>query len=113
TARSHAIPFSEAQELIATGLVGETTVYLDRVRFLIGDREHDWPCQFIRTPASREPGQLLPALGRAGFLDEYAIAVDSGYLIVTRLGRYRRWARRGLELLWRRFGMVHPADRPL
>ena len=45
------------------------------------------PCpNSVNPPAPREqgqpPGELLPALGRAGFLDEYAILVDSGYLVI-------------------------------
>jgi hypothetical protein len=117
TARREGLPFSEAHERTAIGLVGETSTYRDRVRVVLAGREHDWPCHFIRVPPSREPGQpareLLPALGRAGFLDDYAITVDSGYLIVTRIGPIRRWVRQWLHALWRRFGMVHPADRPL
>jgi hypothetical protein len=117
TARSQGIPFSEAEERTVVGLVGETTVYRGRVRLVIAGREHDRPCHFIRVPALREPGrpsgQPLPALGRAGFLDEYAITVDSGYLIVTRLGPVRRWVRQCREALWKRFGLVHPPERPL
>lgn len=117
TARREAIPFSEARERTAVGLVGQTTTYRDRVRIVIAGREHDWPCDFVNPPVPRQPGQqpreLLPALGRAGFLDEYAIAVDSGYLIVTRIGPVRRWLRRLLHGLWKVAGVVHPADRPL
>jgi hypothetical protein len=117
TAREEAIPFSEERERPAIGLVGETTMYCDRVRVVIAGREHDWPCRFVNTPPPREPGQQhreLPAvLGRAGFLDEYAIAVDSGYLIITRIGPLRRWLRQCLHALWTRCGMVHAERRPL
>jgi hypothetical protein len=105
TAQSQAIPFSEAQERTVFGLVGETTTYFDRVRILIVGKEHNWPCHFVNVPVSRERGQLpreqLSALGRAGFLDEYALAVDSGYLIITRIGPLRRWARQWLEPFWK------------
>ena len=63
-------------------------------------------------PGPRAPGrvvdELLPVLGRAGFLDEYAIAVDSGYLIITRIGPVRRWLRRRLHALWGICGLIHP-----
>jgi hypothetical protein len=111
-ARRQAIPFSAAHERRALGLVGETTVYRDRVRIVLAGREHDWPCHFVHVPASRE-GDLPPVLGRAGFLDEYAIAVDSGFLIITRLGPICRRLRQVLHSLWKRLGMVHPEGRPL
>jgi hypothetical protein len=63
--------------------------------------------------AGRQRSGLLPALGRAGFLDEYAITVDSGYLSVTRIGPIRRWLRQCLHALWTRCGMVHAETRPL
>jgi hypothetical protein len=110
------IPFSRARESTGFGLVGETIMYRDRVRVVIAGREHDWPCHFIQAPAARQASpreELLPVLGRAGFLDEYAVAVDSGYLIITRLGPVRRLLRWGLHRLWKAFGMVHPPDRPL
>jgi hypothetical protein len=115
-AETEGIPFSRARESTGFGLVGETTMYRDRVRVIIAGREHDWPCHFIQVSAARQPStreELLPVLGRAGFLDEYAVAVDSGYLIITRLGPVRRLLRRGLHRLWKAFGMVHPPDRPL
>jgi hypothetical protein len=117
TAREEHIPFSQERERTAFGLVGEAIIYCDRVRVVIAGREHDWPCHFVNTPPSRQPGHQpreLPAvLGRAGFLDEYAIAVDSGYLIVTRIGPFRRWLRRCLHALWKQWGMVHAEDSPL
>src|SRR5262249_7814480 len=107
TAQLERIPFSEAQERTATGLVGETTIYRDRVHVVIAGRENAWPCHFVKTSPPREPQQqpheMLPVLGRAGFLDEYATAVDSGYLIITRIGPIRRW----LHALWTRCGMIH------
>jgi hypothetical protein len=117
TAEREGLPFSRDRERTAIGLVGETSTYRDRVRILIAGREHDWPCHFLKVPVSREVGEHsrdpLPALGRAGFLDEYAITVDSGYLIVTRIGPFRRWFRKWLHALWGHFGVVHPADQPL
>ncbi len=117
TARREGIPFSQERERRAIGLVGETATYRDRLRVVITGREHDWPCDFVSPPAPREPGrqprELLPALGRAGFLDEYAITVDSGYLVITRLGALRRWGRRCLHALWKWFGMIHQENRPL
>jgi hypothetical protein len=62
-------------------------------------------------------GELLPditpLLGRAGFRDEYAVAVDSGYLIRTPLGLVRRWWRRRLHALGEALRMVHPLDEPV
>jgi hypothetical protein len=117
TARREGIPFSEEQERTAVGLVGESSTYRDRVLVVIAGREHDWPCDFVRPPVSGEPEQqtreLLPALGRAGFLDEYAITVGSGYLIITRMDPVRRWLWQCLKGLWELFGMIHGADRPL
>src|SRR5437879_9749880 len=74
-ARRERIPFAETRERRAIGLVGEATTYRDRLRIVIAGREDDWPCDFIQPPVPPHPGQqpheLLPALGRAGFLDEY------------------------------------------
>jgi hypothetical protein len=115
-AQWEAIPFSRGQERTAIGLVGQTSTYRDRIRIVIAGREHDWPCDFLNPPP-REPGrpppELLPALGRAGFLDEYAISVDSGYLIVVRIGPIRRWLRQRLHALWEFCGMVHAEKQPL
>jgi len=52
-------------------------------------------------------------LGRTGFLDEYALAIDSGFLILTRLGPWRRWWRRCRRVIWETFGLIHPIDEPL
>jgi hypothetical protein len=116
-ARREGIPFSEALERPAIGLVGETTTYRDRIRVVIAGREHDWPCDFVKAalPANigQRPRELLPALGRAGFLDEYAVTVDTGYLIVTRIGPIRRWLRERLHQLWVGCAMIHPERRPL
>jgi hypothetical protein len=73
TAQREGLPFSQAQERAVVGLVGEAVSYRDQVRIVIAGREHIWTCDFIkpsREPA-REPRELLPALGRAGFLEEY------------------------------------------
>jgi hypothetical protein len=44
---------------------------------------------------------------------KYAVTLDSGYLILTRLGPLRRWWRRCLHALWQGLGLVHPIDEPL
>jgi len=115
TARREGIPFSEGQERTALGLVGETSTYRDQVRIVIAGREYTWPCDFVKAPEPRGPGQqareLLPALGRAGFLHEYAITVGSGYLVITRIDPIRRWLQQRLHGLWKLFGMIHPANR--
>ena len=83
----------------------------------IAGREHDWPCDFTERATDPETQlplpDLLPVLGRAGFLGEYTNTIDSGYLIITRIGPIRRWLRRRLHALWKLVGMVHPVDRPL
>jgi hypothetical protein len=116
TARRERILFSEGRQHTAIGLVGETTAYRDRVRNVIAGREHEWPCEFLSSPPpgpGQQPRELLPVLGRAGFLDEYAVAVDSGYLIVTRIGPVRRWLRQRLHGPWKVAGLVHPVEQPL
>lgn len=111
------IPFSQEHQRTVVGLVGETTTYLDAVRVMIAGREHIWPCYFVKLPAPREPSrrprELLPVLGRAGFLDDYAIAIDSGFLIITRIGPVRRWWRRLRKWIWTCCGLIHPEGRAL
>ena len=108
-ARRQAIPFHTDQPGHVAGLTGRVAKYRDRVRLVIGGREHDWPCDFVETPIAG----LSPVLGRAGFLDEYAFALDSGFLILTRLGPLRRWWRGLLHSLWRAFGLVRSPDEPV
>lgn len=90
----------------------------DRIQLVIAGREYEWPCDFVDVPAAaqgRTPDPLLSlgVLGRAGFLDEFAFSLDSSYLILTRLGPFRRWSRRQLQRLWQACGMVHTASKPL
>jgi hypothetical protein len=116
TARHFGIPFSETQPRAVHGLVGQTVAYRDRVRIVIAGREHAWPCEFVRTvfgEGGSAAADMRPVLGRAGFLDEYAITVDSGFLIVTRIGPVRRRLRRWLHALWDACGLIHQPDDPL
>ena len=57
---------------MAIGLVGQTTIYRDRIHVVIAGRKHDWLCDFVKLPAASEarqqPRELPPVLGRAGFL---------------------------------------------
>lgn len=116
-AEKEAIPFTKIRPGTARGIAGKVAKYRDRIRVTIAGQEHDWPCEFTEPaldPDTKQPLQdLSPVLGRAGFLDEYAIAVDSGYLTVTRVGPVRRWIRWRLQQCWELFGLVHPIDRPL
>jgi hypothetical protein len=102
---------------MARGIAGKVRKYRDRLQLLIAGRAHDWPCDFTEPAIDAETRQLLPdlapVLGRAGFLGEYAFAIDSDYLIITRIGPLRRWLRRRLHQLWKLFGMVHSLERPL
>jgi hypothetical protein len=117
-ARQEGIPFQQTRVSMAAGLVGTTPKFRDRLQVMLGGREHDWPCDFIdATPPEHaqrgDPLREVAVLGRAGFLDEYALAIDDGYLIITRLGPVRRMLRRGLQWLWAITGQVHPAEEPL
>jgi hypothetical protein len=117
-ARREHLPFQQTQMEMVGGLVGTTQKFRDRLRVVIAGREHDWPCDFIDVPppaAGRRPDPLLqiPVLGRVGFLDEFAVAIDSGYVILTRLGPLRRLLRRGLHRVWQTLGMAHTIQDPL
>ncbi len=115
TARAEGIAFATNHPGMAHGLVGAVEKFRDHVRLCIAGREHEWPCDFVTSsPAedSRLP-ELLPVLGRAGFLDAYAVTLDSGFLILTRLGPVRRWWRQLLHAVWERLGLIHPIDEPL
>jgi hypothetical protein len=117
-ARREALPFQQTRSSIATGLVGIAPKFRDRIQVVLGGREHDWPCDFIDAPAPEAGQRIGPVqegavLGRAGFLDEYAFAIDSGFAIITRLGPLRRLLRRWLQWFWTITGQVHPAEKPL
>lgn len=117
TAREEGIPFATNHPGISYGLTGTVEKFRDRMRLRIAGREHEWPCDFVTSPSTLPEGsprsELLPVLGRAGFLDEYAVAIDSGFLILTRLGPLRRWWRRCLHAVWEILGLIHPIDEPL
>jgi hypothetical protein len=116
-ARREGIVFATDHPGTAYGLAGAVEKFRDRLRLLIAGREHEWPCDFVAAPSPPPGGrplpELTPVLGRAGLLDEYAVALDSGYLLLTRLGPLRRWWRRRLHPVWRSLGLVHPLDEPL
>jgi hypothetical protein len=113
-ARRNGIPFSERLERRAIGLVGTTRMFRGSIRVVIAGRTHEWPCNFINIPAEAAGhGELPPVLGRTGFLDEYAVSIDAGFLIIARLGRVRRLLRRTLHRHWAMTGQVHPLEQPL
>jgi hypothetical protein len=116
-AQKEAIPFTKARPGTARGIGGKIAKYRDRLHVVIAGREHDWPCDFTESAIDPETRQSLPdlspVLGRAGFLEEYEIAMGSGFLVITRLGALRRWWHRQLHALWQVCGLIHPADRPL
>lgn len=93
-ARREGIPFETVHPGTAYGLTGAVTKYRDRIPLRIEGREYEWPCDFVTSasalPEGRSRSDLSAVLGRAGFLDEYAVALDSGFLILTRLGPWRR-----------------------
>jgi hypothetical protein len=118
TAREEKIPYQETRQGIATGLVGATAKFRDRVKVVIAGEEHEWPCDFVDVPPpapGRQTDPLLKVgmLGRAGFLDDYAFAIDSGYIVLTRLGPWRKWFRQRLHALWQALGIVHKTKEPL
>jgi hypothetical protein len=116
-AEREGIPFSSNHLGTAYGLVGAIPKFRDRVRLRIAGRDHEWPCDFVTSPAPQPDSLsfpvLTPVLGRAGFLAEYAATIDSGFLVLTRLGPLRRWWRRCLHAVWRRFGLIHTVEEPL
>jgi hypothetical protein len=113
-AEREGLPFSRQREGVVRGLVGASRVFRDRIRLVLGGREHEWPCHFVKTDSSGGPRALSwPVLGRAGSLDEYALAIDDGFAIITRLGMFRRWWRERLHFLWKATGRVHSVDEPL
>ena len=117
TAEREAVPFTRQRPGVARGITGKVNKCRGRIQVLIAEREHDWPCDFTEPAVDAETNQpmkdLTPVLGRAGFLDEYAMTVDNGFLIITRLGPLRRWFRRCLHAIWTQLGMVHPLNKPL
>ncbi len=115
TARHERIPFTTAHRGTAHGLTGAVEKFRGVVRLRIGRREYEWPCDFAASPSAedRPRPELLPVLGRAGFLAEYAVTLDSGFRILTRLEPLRRWWRRCLHMMWQRLGLIHSTDEPL
>jgi hypothetical protein len=117
TAQRQAIPFTTARPGFSRGIAGKVKKYRRVVRLLIAGRQHEWPCDFTEPALDLESGQalpeLIPVLGRVGFLGEYAIEIDTEFLIITRLGPIRRLLRRFLHSIWERFNLVHPLDKAL
>jgi hypothetical protein len=117
TALQEAIPISEERVRPVRGMTGASEAYRGHIRLVIAGREHDWPCDFTKPAVDAATGRplpdLSPVLGRAGFLEEYALGIDSGYLILTRLGSLRRWYRRRLHAVWQALGLLHPTGEPL
>ena len=117
-ARKENIIYQQTVPGIAAGLVGAAVKIRDRIKLVIAGREYDWPCDFIDVPPAvpgrrPDPLQDVAVLGRAGFLDEFALTIDSGYLILTRRGPLRQWFRHRLHGVWQALGMVHPSKEPL
>jgi hypothetical protein len=116
-ARKEAIPFGTTRPGTARGIAGKVARYRDRIHLVIAGREHDWSCDFtepVLDPQTQRPlPDLAPVLGRAGFLDEYALTIGAGFLVIARLGPVRRWWQRWLHAFWQAFGMIHSPDRPL
>ena len=116
-ATKEAVAFSSTRAVPLRGVTGAMKAVRDRITVVIAGESFSLPCDFTPAAVDAETGMTLPdlapVLGRAGFLDRYAIAVDSGYLIVTRIGPIRRWLRQRLHHLWTLCGMLHAEKRPL
>jgi hypothetical protein len=117
TALREGIHFARDRPGIAYGLTGAVDKFRDHVCIRIAGREHEWLCDFVDSPASPREGRhvapLPSVLGRAGFLGDYAVTIDTSFLILTRLGPLRRWWRRCLHAMWHVLGLIHPIDQPL
>ncbi len=113
-ARQFGLDFSQRDERRGIGLVGATRLFRGHIRLTLAGRSHEWPCNFVDTPVEQATqAELTAVLGRAGFLDEYAVALDAGFLFITRLGRVRRLLRRCLQRIWSMTGQIHSLDQPL
>jgi hypothetical protein len=121
-AEAERIPFSRANPGSAIGIVGSVEKFRDTVHLRIGAEEFDWPCDFTHSPpvpssALGGPSPSSPepygVLGRAGFLGEFAICIDSDYLTITRLGPVRKWWRRVRKHLGLHLRAEHPLDQAL
>jgi hypothetical protein len=80
------IPYTTDYAGVVGTLGGAAACYYGfvTVRCHLTRREYRWPCGFT----TGEGGRLL--LGRAGFLDEFAVAIVEGEFVVRRLGRLAR-----------------------
>lgn len=75
-----------------TGLHGQTVAKLgDLATFQIAGVRYRWPCDFILSPSTP---QRTSVLGRAGFLQEFAVCIDDEYLTITCRHRSCPWWRR-------------------
>jgi hypothetical protein len=115
-ARGLGIPFTQANEGTAAGLVGRVKKYRGELHIRLGGVVYTLPCDFTETPegmSDREARARFGAvLGRLGFLDHFEVALDSDYLVLTRVGRLRRCWRllRGIQGL---LGTISGPEDPL
>lgn len=98
--------------------MGYVRKYMGFISLRIGRRAHEWPCDFTEVPSSpleAAAGQteLYAVLGRAGFLDHYAVSIDAGYLTITRLGPIRCCWRYVLHTLWSWARRTREASQPI
>jgi hypothetical protein len=121
-AEEHDLPFDRSNPETAGGLVGSVTRYRWVLVVSLAGFQHVWPCDFLDSPLPRGSGGQGPAsvgaelygvLGRAGFLDDYAICIGDGYLTITRQGRLRRWLHRLWRRLWSWLARHRSPDEPL
>ena len=121
-AEQKGLSFTRDHPGTAIGIVGIAEKYAGSLHVRISGKEYDWPCDYTERPpapgSSQPEGKrpltsISPVLGRAGFLDCYAVSLDSGYLTITRLGPLRRLWRQCWRKLWFKIQSVHDPDRPL
>jgi hypothetical protein len=110
-AEQDGIPFQRTIEVPTVGLVGRTTSFRHTVHVAIGNREYDWPCNFINTPPGARSRTAV--LGRAGFLSVFNVSIVGEHVILTRRGSFAdRWERL-LSLLGRPFVRQCSFNEPL
>jgi hypothetical protein len=100
-----AFPRDEARRSIASGLVGSVAKYRGVLRVRIFSEDFVWPCDFLDTsgPASAIPYGVI---GRAGFLDAFALCVEKPLFTLRRRGSF--WKR-----LLPPWTPTHNIDQPL
>jgi hypothetical protein len=79
---------------VGLGLVGAVRKFRGAIHVSIAGVAYHWPCNFLESPALSATGEeLLPVLGRAGFLEAFGLCIVGKYLVLTPRSRFRDWCR--------------------